>query len=166
MSVRISDGDAAFLAQLQIPGATTPSEKLRAVLREARRRHEETNDYDGCLGLIREMTEPARRHLRKFENERKIHSEFVGKLYDWLPEILATLIVFRAGDENDLDNARAFESDLAEKVIVLVEAVLHLGITRQARAYDPMLMTERLDGALELTDIVARMRAQTEGSKQ
>ena len=44
LSVRITDADAAFLAQYKAEGATTPSEKLRALLADARRDAEGATD--------------------------------------------------------------------------------------------------------------------------
>lgn len=162
LSLRISDDDAAFLAALQVPGATTPSEKLRSLLREARRRKAGAEDYPNCLALLRDMTEPARQRVRRMERERKVYSELTGKLYDWLPEILATLIVFRPQAEDDLEQVRDFERDVAEKVLVLMEATLRLGLTRESRCYDPALIADRLDGVLELADLLARKRRQAE----
>ena len=39
LSFRVSDEDAEFLAGLQLPGAVTPSEKLRVLVTRARMEH-------------------------------------------------------------------------------------------------------------------------------
>lgn len=58
LSVRISVDDAEFIARLSLEGATTPSEKMRKLLGEARRRREDAADYGRCLGMVRESSIP------------------------------------------------------------------------------------------------------------
>ena len=52
LSVRVTDADAEFLARLDIAGATTPSEKLRALLTAERTRGEGAGEFGGA-GLFR-----------------------------------------------------------------------------------------------------------------
>ena len=49
ISARISHEDAEFLSSLTIEGATTPSDKLRALLADARQRHAGLQDYSSNL---------------------------------------------------------------------------------------------------------------------
>ena len=51
LSVRVSQDDAAFLAGLAVTGATSPSDKLRALIRDARLRHEGCSGYAECFAI-------------------------------------------------------------------------------------------------------------------
>ena len=60
-SARISTEDAAFIAGLEIDGAHTPSDKLRALLAEARKRRQGSGDYESSLQLAMDWLQPLRR---------------------------------------------------------------------------------------------------------
>ena len=49
LSVRIDQEEADFIAQLSIEGASTPSEKIRELLKQARMSHETVRDYSFAL---------------------------------------------------------------------------------------------------------------------
>ena len=59
ISTRVTQADADFLAGLTLEGATTPSDKVRALITEARRRREELGDYKGSLRQVRDLIGPA-----------------------------------------------------------------------------------------------------------
>ena len=44
LSVRVSPDDARFISQIDIAGAATPSDKVRALLADARKRREGFSD--------------------------------------------------------------------------------------------------------------------------
>ena len=158
MSVRLSDDDAAFLARLSIAGAVTPSEKLRALLAEARRRHEGREAYASCVSVIDDMLGPTLQRVRELEYRQHVHSEFLAELYAWLPPAAAlAMIGTHADGEREVDLA-ALEAGLADRVFALIEAVLRLGITARGPCYDPDLIANRLDRVLELTDLVRTNR--------
>ena len=92
LSVRISQDDAAFLADLTIAGVTTPSDKLRELIRQARQRHVGFGNYATCLAFHQEMMAPFIRGLREAENVSGQHSELLVQMSDWLPEMAAYLI--------------------------------------------------------------------------
>ena len=49
ISVRISQEDADFIANLQVEGANTPSEKIRELLKQARQSYTQPQDYGTAL---------------------------------------------------------------------------------------------------------------------
>ena len=55
ISARISNEDAEFLSKLTINGAKTPSDKLRAIITQTRKRSIEIQDYTGCYKLIQDL---------------------------------------------------------------------------------------------------------------
>src|SRR3712207_122072 len=86
LSTRITDEDAAFLARLQIEGAQTPSDKIRALIGEARRRHESARDYRSALRRVAELLAPTQQELQATEHATGKHSELVRLMTDWVQE--------------------------------------------------------------------------------
>ena len=168
LSVRISDKDAAFLAQLDVPEAKTPSDKLRAILIDARRRHEGVRDFDSCVGMVEDMMRPSANKLRAAQRQNQARSDFLMRLYERLPELVAELTagVPNPGDtpEEDKHALKQFESVVATQVFSMIEEILDLGLTSQSRSFDPDLIRNRLNPVLEITNLieVARTRAQEE----
>ena len=154
LSARISDADAAFLARLSIAGAATPSEKMRALLADARRRYEGTRDYAGCLALTEEMFAPALRRLRMLEYDAQIHSEVLKKLFMWFPDV-AALLITGVPDEDENDQAlKTLEVRVADRLFALFEETLHLALTTRSQCYDQQLISARIDPVLELAKLI------------
>ncbi len=158
LSVRITPDDAEFLARLRVDQAATPSEKLRALVREERRRREGYRSYGRVLRLTSETLAPTLERIRTAENTHRIHSELVHTVEEWLPDLMAFVLTSMAetpeGDERQalLD----MEDALADRVFRLVEAVLRLAVTRQVRGYDPDVVARRIGPILELAELIRR----------
>ena len=157
VGVRLTDDEAAFLAGYQADNATTPSEKLRAIIDEARQRHLGTEDYVGSLKLVTELLEPTVRIVRNSENTQRMHSELVTRLNEWVPECMAYLIASN-GSDTDLDREQLIEIEaaLAQRVFVLIQSVLQLAVTRRAPMYDGTVLTRDIEPVLELAEVVGR----------
>lgn len=161
LSVRVSSDDAEFLARLPIEGATTPSEKLRAVLREERRRREGFRKYRNALTLTREMLTPTVERTQEAENLLGTRSDLVHLGIGWLPDVFATALTGLPPEESadDGDGLARFESRLADRIFGLIESTLRLGVTRQVRGCDPNLVASRLPPLLELVDVIRAAHA-------
>lgn len=162
MSVRVPEEDADFIASLEVPGAATPSDKLRAIIAEARLRQEGSGDFRRALALSEQLMRPARQRLRDAEHRLRVHSDLVAAVEDWLPEALATAMTgplhSGAPDDEDKTELLELERELADRVFALLEAVLRLGVTRQCRCYDPAAIAHRLQPIMELARVIERMR--------
>ena len=160
LSVRVSDDDAAFLAGLEVTGAVTPSEKLRAILAAARRREEGLGSYSESLALFQEMLGPAVRALRDHELSTHSRSELLHFLSEWLPEAMAFFAsaLHTSDDEKGNDSWSEVERGLAIRTFALVQTVLRMGVTRQSISYDPEVISRRLEPVLELTEVLLKLR--------
>lgn len=156
LSARISDDDADFLARLAVPGAITPSDKLRAIITDARRRQEGFTDYAGCLAMLQEMLAPTVRRIRETNNRENVHSDLLSRLADWLPETMAWFVTGAppAKAKDDAPRLEALEAGLADRVVALLESFLRLGVTSQAPCYDKTAVARRLGPVLELAGII------------
>lgn len=161
LSVRISDADAAFLAMYQAEGATTPSEKLRAILAAARRRHDGARDFDGCSSVVEDMLRPAIHRVRNAQRDAGLRSDLVFKIYDRMPELVAELVAAAPEDAQDGPALRKFERALADQVFALMEEILDMGLTSRSRTFDPELIKEKLAPILEILELVRLSQQRT-----
>src|SRR5215471_16070889 len=92
LSARIPIDDMEWLAGLDIQGAASPSDKLRALIAQVRRQHEGTLDYEGSLSWLRDLVAPFVTAIRALEHENRMHSEVLTLVTEALPPIMATLL--------------------------------------------------------------------------
>ncbi len=160
LSVRVSDEDAEFLASLEIGGAATPSEKLRALIAQARERRVEGRTYEASLGLVRELLEPVGQALRARELATRQRSELISDTLYWLPDLVAYLMTGPApkGGKGEGRELVEFEAGVSHRIFRFIEAVLRLGVTAKAPCYDPNLIAADLGGTLELAQLILARR--------
>ena len=160
LSVRISQDDAAFLAGLAVTGATSPSDKLRALIRDARLRHEGCHGYGECFAIQQQSWAPFIQRLREAEMAAGIHSELLIQLTHWLADIKAFLMASET--ESDSEAAlRSMESAAADRVFTLFELILRMAVTKSNPCYDPSAINKRLGPILELSNLI-----QSSGNKE
>ncbi len=153
LSVRVSDEDALFLANLEISDAVTPSEKLRALLHEAQRRYIALeNASEGGL-LLRDMATPALRRVRRQENKAKQKSDLVLKLYERVPDIMARLIA-GPDTQNKTDDIVNFEKELTDQICVLLKDFVALGLTSPVRVYTEDNFKQEMNPVIELVELL------------
>lgn len=156
LSARISVEDAEFLASLRIEGATTPSEKIRGLIADAKRRRAASSDYRSALTLLEASLGPSIRALREAEHAEGMHSEFVLGFAEWLPEAVAFFAsgVSTLGDKERRKALEALEKGFADRVFRLLDLTLRLGVTPEFPGYSPSLVSDRLDRVLSLVDVI------------
>lgn len=155
ISTRVTQADADFLAGLTLEGATTPSDKVRALITEARRRREELGDYKGSLRQVRDLIAPATAAILEAENASHTHSALVLPLVDWMAEALAfTLSHVPSGPEGSAAGLAELEQGLADRSVRWAQALLRLAITQEAETYDPRVVDARVAPVLALARVV------------
>lgn len=157
ISARISHEDAEFLSEMEINGAKTPSDKVRAVISEARRRRQRSSDYAGNLQMIQEIIFPVIQQIRKKEVENQTHSEVITRIAEWMPDALAFLISSDTNTQNkdDLQMLLRLEQGMVERLFRLMESFLQLAISSRCPCYQPDTIHQRIAPVLELCDIIA-----------
>ena len=156
MSVRVSPEDAEFISRLEIGDAITPSDKIRALLQESRKRQEGFRDLAGCVAMVSEMLAPVSTQLLELESQERIHSELVLKLKQWIPETTGFLLTHlaRRSDLDPRDSLEELERQLADRIFLLIEDVFRMGVTRECRGYDPAVIRDRIAPVLELAELI------------
>lgn len=156
ISARIPHEDAEFISQLEINGAITPSDKLRALIDEARQRQESQRDYRGCMKLIQELIIPVSNYVREQEHKHHVHSEVVTRMLDWLPDALAFIMssVTAAEPIDDGKLLRNLEDGITDRVFRLMESILQLSVTERCPCYSDTAIKERIGPILNLTRVI------------
>jgi hypothetical protein len=157
VSGRIPDDLYQWLSTSNFEGATTMSDKLRVGLAMLKRQQEGDADYDGALNLQRALSNNLRKQLSKLEPEHG-HSEVLATLLEHAPALMAAIA---SAQTKDLAEARRLEDLLVQRSMQLVESLMRQAITRQARAYDPQVVTRHISPALELTTIIQQQATHT-----
>ena len=169
ISARVSHEDAEFISQLQINGATTPSDKLRAIIAEARRQRSRSKDYRGCFQMIQELLMPVIETIRQVELDNHEHSELITRSIEWLPDALAYIVSSapQTSDDNSAEKIHRLEQGLADRVFGLIESVLQMGVTKRCPCYDTDTIAQRVEPILELAQVIqsTSIRKEKEGAK-
>jgi len=160
--VRVSPEDALFIESMDIAGAANPSDKVRSLLADARKRHEGFSDYSSCLGMVQEMLAPTLHRLRAAEYREGVHSELVLELAQWMPEALAFLLTGLPDEHGERGDLEAFEEGVAERLFRLIENVIRMNVTNECRGYDPAVVARRIDPVVELVNVI-QMKQQQRG---
>lgn len=166
ISARLSHEDAEFLSQIEINGAKTPSDKLRAIIAEARRRQSRSVDYAGCFQMIQEIILPVTQQIRQKEVENDTHSEVISRVAEWMPDALAFLISHfnQAKVKDDTQNMLQLEQGLVERVVRLMESFLQLAVTRHCPCYQPEVIQKKITPILDLCDIISSRQQSEKGA--
>ncbi len=161
LSTRVTDDDAAFLARVDLDGAQTPSDKLRALITEARRLREGLRDYASSLPVIEDLVAPTLRAVRDAENQPTwVHSELMVPVIHWLVETLAYVASHAPRETTPtVDDLKAIEAGLADRLFSLMQALLRMGVTPAAPCYDPGVIASRLEPILALARVLEATRA-------
>jgi hypothetical protein len=160
LSVRLNDEEAAFLSAYEAPGAVTPSEKMRAILDEARSRQMGITDYAGCAAMMEDLLRPSLSRVRRAQRQADMRSDLVLRLFEKLPELLAELVVATPSDDAGVEQLTKFEAELADQAFALIEEIIDMGLTSRSRTYDPGLIPERMIPILEICALVAQRHNQ------
>lgn len=154
LSVRISEEDADFLARYDAAEAKTPSDKIRAILAEARRRQEGAEDFTGCVENVEDMLRPALARLRQLQRDEGVHADFLLRLYERMPEIMAELVT-GVSEQGDKTRAMAAsEQRVGEHVFRLLEDILNFLLTSRTRTQTPRLMEDKVAPILEILALI------------
>ena len=158
VSARLPSDDLEWLSALDLPGAVTPSDKLRALIAQMRKQHEGALDYSACLSWLRDLLSPFVIELRGIEHRERTHSEAVSAVIAWAPQIMATMLSARDFGEDGTAQAREVEDALVQSCFHLLMALLRLGVTPSAECYTPYVIEKHLPRIIELVQLITANR--------
>lgn len=161
ISARISAEDAEFISRLQVEDAKTPSDKLRAIITQAKESSTRQKDYAGSLNTIQDIIQPVLRNIRKTEVDNQIHSELIIRLAEWIPDTAAFLVSSILGTDEPItiEQMSHVDQSVADHVIRLIASVLHLAITEHCDGYHPEILRQKITPVLELCQIIIAQKS-------
>mgnify|MGYP003686469361 FL=1 len=147
LSARLPSDLYLWLAQLQVDGATTNSDKLRVLLGQLKRQHDGAFDYVAAHAWAREMTHRLREALVRIEGQEGRHSEVLGQLVEQVTTLMA--LVISAAPATAAEATR-LEDALVRRAALLGESLLRQATTGAAHAFDPEVVKRHLGPSIEL----------------
>ena len=158
VSARLPSEDLQWLSALELPGAVTPSDKLRALIAQMRKQHEGSLDFAACLAWLRDLLSPFVIELRGIEHRGRSHSEAVSAIIAWAPQVMATMLSARDFGADGAAQARKVEDALVQSCFHLLMALLRLGVTPSAECYTPDVIEKQLPRITELVQLITANR--------
>ena len=158
VSARLPSDDLEWLSALDLPGAVTPSDKLRALIAQMRKQHEGALDYSACLSWLRDLLSPFVIELRGIEHRERTHSEAVSAVIAWAPQVMATMLSARDFGDEGIGRSREVEDALVQCCFRLLIALLRLGVTSAAECYTPDVIEKHLPRIIELVELITANR--------
>ena len=147
LSARIPSDLYLWLAQLQVEGATTNSDKLRVLLGQLKRQHDGAFDYAAAHAWARDLTGRLREAMVRLEGRSGVHSEVMAAILDHLTATLALAVSTAPAGEAEVAK---LEDALVRRSFALLEALLRQATTSSASAFDPAVVRRHLAPTLEL----------------
>jgi hypothetical protein len=159
VSVRIPEDDLAWLVELQLPDATSPSDKIRALIADARRRIKGAHDFARCAALFREQVRPVLDALEAYEHETHRHSELVALLAAQLPDLMASLVTAALPGQAIADASSELEARLTAKSMRMLLGLLRLAVTGNPPTYHRAVLDPYVREIKELANLVQPAQA-------
>lgn len=154
ISVRITPRDAEFIAELNIDEAITPSDKIRALLKEAREKRDSLKDLSTCFGFARKTLGLLLDRIREEEIKQQKYSELISCFGDWFTDLLVYMASLECEvKENKIDLA-SVEIEFAQRIFRLCNSIVRMGVTQNAPCYDPEIISKRLPPLVEIISII------------
>jgi len=155
LSARIPSELYLWLAQLQVEGATTNSDKLRVLLGQLKRQHDGAQDPVAAHAWARDQLQGLRDALVRLESRSQRHSEVLALL---LEHLTASLSCTMAQVPQDEAGAAQLEDTLVRRAFALSDALLRQATTDQASAFDPGVVRRHYGNTLALALALQRLQ--------
>lgn len=160
LSARIPSDLYLWLAQLQVEGATTNSDKLRVLLSQLKRQHDGTLEFSAAHAWARDLTARLRDALALLEGQGVGHSDVMNLLLDHLTGSLALAM---GALPRGADEAARLEDALVRRAFTLTDGLLRQATTSRACAYDPDVVQRHLSTTLELAQSIHKLQGGSNG---
>lgn len=155
LSARIPGDLYLWLAQLQVDGATTNSDKLRVLLGQLKRQHDGAFDFVTALAWCRDLVARLRDSLARLDQSEGRHSEVLQQALDHGCHAMALLI---SAQPASAEQAAQLEEALVRRSFAVTEGLLRQAMTAEASAFDPQVVQRHLPTTLQLAQAVQQLK--------
>lgn len=157
VSVRLNPEELAQLDALELPGARTAGQKLRALLSSARELSPDAGDYPAQLARMQAQVQPVIQAAREAEHEIGLRSELVPRVADGLAEAMAWLLTQTRGEEPlDREALTRLEAGMADRSAALARHLFEVYLSGDPAAYDRAALAERVEPITALAALASR----------
>ncbi len=156
ISVRVSPEIVEFISELELQEAITPSDKIRALIKEAKDHREKAEDVTAISHDFRTTLQDLFLTLRERELEEKVHSELFVFLNDWLADLTSYLMV--GHQEESLAD---FERGVVERLFRMMSMILRMNISTPL-CYNPRVLDDYMG---PITEFVRLINNRVKGAK-
>ncbi len=166
ITIRLDEDDLAYLSSVELAGAANLSEKVRALLAEARGQREGMQDPVLAYDFMRRLFAAPERSIRETEMQAHMRSELIARLTAWLPEVSAVLLSASAlpnGSARERsEHLRKLERSLGERALSLVDSLLQMSLAGFPGCYEPEALARRAQPAIRTASLHTSRNAHEE----
>jgi len=153
ITVRLDESDVEFLAAMDLEGAVNLSEKLRALIRDARQHIEPERDPVTAFERARSQLVVAERYLKEAELSLEMRSELLARVLGAMPEIeglikSASAVLPDLKDGPRRSALERLERQVAERLLSLVDSIGQMTLAGFPGCYDGVWLTRRAASAV------------------
>lgn len=162
-SARISLEDASFISNLSFEGAVTPSDKLRSLLAQIRRREQQSSNYAENLQQMQEWLAPLQQQWQVRQQQVQQPAEVMAAVLPWLPEMLALVQSHSANlAELSASQLRQIEFAVLQQLYRLNAAVLPLHLQQGYQA-SPIHHQQQRQDLVRLAELITSTTPAAQG---
>jgi len=154
VTLRLDEDDLTYLSQVEINGAGNLSEKIRALISEARAQRDGTKDYTAAYDFSRRLFADLDRQIHAAEIECQARSELTHRLLAWLPEAVAYTLSGDALEQSPSKRSEGleqFETGIGERAFSLVDSMLQLAQADFSGCLEKKKLAKRAHFAVQKT---------------
>ncbi len=154
IGARVTVEDAEFINLLEINGAKTPSDKLRAIIKEARLQREYSQDFSGSYLIIQEQITPLVERIKNAEFESNTHSEVLARILEWFPEFYAYCLSALPENIESEKVLCVYEKGIVERIARLFEALLQQELSTRENSYNQDMIRDHVVSLGRIINII------------
>lgn len=152
ITIRLDEDDLTYLSSVELPGAVNLSEKIRALLADARAQREGMHDAALAYDFTRRLFADSERGVRAAELQAQMRSELVARMLAWLPDATAIALsaadLAASGNRERAERLKTLERQLGERAIGLLDGLLQMSLAGFPGCYEPEALARRAQPAI------------------
>lgn len=166
ITIRLDEDDLTYLSSVELNGAANLSEKIRALLAEARAQRDGMQDSGLAWDFTRRLFAGPERGIREAELQAQMRSELIARVANWLPDVSALVLAGApaptASARERAECLRKLERTLGDRVLGFVDSILQMSLTGFPGCYEPEALSRRAQPALRALAMQATPNANEE----
>ena len=155
ISLRLKTEDLEFLSKLNDSYGKTTSEKIRNLIREAKKKNHDVQNMASIVDYNTKQFENIKTLLSSSMIENGLKSEVLDLFHDWI--VSATSIYQSLEFEDKLKSKKSLEQaekKITDEVFYLIDRVFLVSLGQQSRVINNLYFLDNIKTLIELSKIV------------